>query len=320
MDRYFISSREVLAITGISRSTLNNYIKFGLVPVPDVRKCVKGHGQIRRLGYFPVWVIDRIKEIRDLKRKGLTMDKIVEKFNKITPWEAKEASTCFLAGEWVNICVLGLAIQNGDEVCRRVLPEGYVSIMNTVRKSFESTVANFGGLFIKDMMHTFLSVFFSSDEYVERTLRCAFALRQNIMSILEEWGKKIGYDIFFGIAISHGKYISLDGRNFLPSDVNCSGGIMSHVIYLSHLANNSEIFATRETIMEISPQRRNIFKYGIKKSEKGKITLFDDVFARSTETVEKSVPEIWKDELANVWVTCLVDYRYPLFDGYPLTE
>ena len=37
-DKQFITSKEVLSKTGISRATLNNYIKIGILPRPVVKK------------------------------------------------------------------------------------------------------------------------------------------------------------------------------------------------------------------------------------------------------------------------------------------
>lgn len=315
-----VSSREVLAITGISRSTLNNYIKMGLLPTPLVRKPLKGYGQVRRLGYFPVWVIDRIKEIRELKGAGLAMDEIVKKLKGEVPLEVGDVSgNLSLVGEGtlseLNMCVLALAVQNGDDVYRRVLPEDYISIMGAVQSIFEKTVVSFGGMFMKGMMYTFLSVFLLGEDYVEKALRCALALRENVKTILAEWGKRIGCDIFFGIAISHGAHVPMQRCKFTASCVVCSGGIINHAIYLSHLMKNGEVYATKETIMGLPPGKRNVFRYGITKKGKGLVSFVDGVFARSTESIEKSVPEMWKEELANLWVTCILDYRYPLFNG-----
>ena len=57
-DSKQISSKEILARTGISRATLNNYIGLNLIPPPTVRKPKEGGGPTK-IGYFPEWVVDR---------------------------------------------------------------------------------------------------------------------------------------------------------------------------------------------------------------------------------------------------------------------
>jgi hypothetical protein len=61
-DSKQISSKEILARTGISRATLNNYIGLNLIPPPTVRK-PKEIGGPTKIGYFPEWVVDRIDDL-----------------------------------------------------------------------------------------------------------------------------------------------------------------------------------------------------------------------------------------------------------------
>ena len=79
LDSQSISSKEVIARTGISRATLNNYIAINLVPPPEIRRPDEPGGPTK-IGYFPVWVIDRIEKIRELKTAGMRMSEIAAHF------------------------------------------------------------------------------------------------------------------------------------------------------------------------------------------------------------------------------------------------
>ncbi len=72
-----LTSKQLIEITGISRATMNNYVAQGLLPRPDVKKPEGGGERARQLGYFPDDAVDRVAEIQDLKRQGLTMGQIV---------------------------------------------------------------------------------------------------------------------------------------------------------------------------------------------------------------------------------------------------
>jgi class 3 adenylate cyclase/DNA-binding transcriptional MerR regulator len=74
-DSAGISSKEVMARTGISRATLNNYIALNLIPPPSIRKPEEPGGPTK-IGYFPEWVIERIERIRQLKAAGVRMSAI----------------------------------------------------------------------------------------------------------------------------------------------------------------------------------------------------------------------------------------------------
>ncbi|MFO7965437.1 MAG: adenylate/guanylate cyclase domain-containing protein [Desulfobacterales bacterium] len=77
-----ITSKEVLKKTGISRATLNNYIKMGILPKPDVRKAGEDLQGTKHIGYFPESVIWRIDLVKRLKQEGEPMERIARQFGK----------------------------------------------------------------------------------------------------------------------------------------------------------------------------------------------------------------------------------------------
>ena len=81
LDSTAISSKELLAKTGISRATLNNYISLKLIPAPSIRKPEEPGGPTK-IGYFPLWVVERIEKIQELKSNGMRMAAISAYFNK----------------------------------------------------------------------------------------------------------------------------------------------------------------------------------------------------------------------------------------------
>ena len=78
----FIASREVMHRTGISRATLNNYIRLGIIPCPVVRKPdSEANTKARRMGYFPVSVLNLLENLRQHKEKGYRIKEIQEIFS-----------------------------------------------------------------------------------------------------------------------------------------------------------------------------------------------------------------------------------------------
>jgi len=79
-----ISSKEVLEKTGVSRATLNNYIKMGILPRPVVHEPGEEQsGGPTRLGYFPEAVLKRIEVVKRLKKAGHSMEKIAHQLKRI---------------------------------------------------------------------------------------------------------------------------------------------------------------------------------------------------------------------------------------------
>lgn len=74
-----ISSLDVIEKTKISRATLNNYIKRGLLPRPVIKRPADEKIKARQIGYFPKSVLERIDRIKEMKREGMNVNRIVEK-------------------------------------------------------------------------------------------------------------------------------------------------------------------------------------------------------------------------------------------------
>lgn len=71
------SSKDIIEKTGISRATLNNYIKIGLLSRPVLRQPQPEEGDAKLMGYFPDETISRIEEVQRLKKEGFTMAEVV---------------------------------------------------------------------------------------------------------------------------------------------------------------------------------------------------------------------------------------------------
>jgi class 3 adenylate cyclase/DNA-binding transcriptional MerR regulator len=85
-----ITSKELIEKTGISRATLNNYIKMGILPKPIVRSPGPDQKGVKQIGYFPASVLERILKVKLLKQQGNSMDEIASMFQETSPDEIKE--------------------------------------------------------------------------------------------------------------------------------------------------------------------------------------------------------------------------------------
>jgi class 3 adenylate cyclase len=69
-----ISSVEIINKTSISRATLNNYIKMGILPRPLVRRPEDNTvSQARQMGYFPFSVMGTLGRVKQYKQEGRRM-------------------------------------------------------------------------------------------------------------------------------------------------------------------------------------------------------------------------------------------------------
>ncbi|OPY75394.1 MAG: Adenylate cyclase 2 [Syntrophorhabdus sp. PtaU1.Bin058] len=75
-----IDSKEIIQKTGISRATLNNYIRLGIIPKPLVKRPDRTHGKTKKIGFFPQSVFDSINRVKTMKKEGMSIQEIAAIF------------------------------------------------------------------------------------------------------------------------------------------------------------------------------------------------------------------------------------------------
>ena len=85
-----ITSKEIIEKTGISRATLNNYIRLGILPKPIVKRPGPEQKGVKHIGYFPLSVLDSILKVKLLKQQGNSMEDIAQLFQESASIEQKE--------------------------------------------------------------------------------------------------------------------------------------------------------------------------------------------------------------------------------------
>ncbi|MEW6334751.1 MAG: hypothetical protein AB1558_10810 [Thermodesulfobacteriota bacterium] len=72
-----ISSVDLLAKSGLSRATLNNYIRMGILPRPLVKRPDDdSSSRAKQMGYFPDSVMGTLEDVVRYKREGRRMEEI----------------------------------------------------------------------------------------------------------------------------------------------------------------------------------------------------------------------------------------------------
>lgn len=76
-----LNSKQLIEITGISRATLNNYVALGILPNPIIKTPGENEGRATRLGYFDDAAVERIQQVQQLKKQGMSMAQIAKQLS-----------------------------------------------------------------------------------------------------------------------------------------------------------------------------------------------------------------------------------------------
>lgn len=76
-----LSIEEVCRRTGLSRITLNNYVRRGLIPKPDLCRDRSPGGRYRKRSFFEPSVLERLATIQRLKAEGHSLSAIADRLS-----------------------------------------------------------------------------------------------------------------------------------------------------------------------------------------------------------------------------------------------
>jgi len=155
-----ISSKEVMARTGISRATLNNYISLNLIPSPEVRK-PEYPGGPTKIGYFPAWVVERIEKVHQLKDQGMRMSQIAlhfldEKREIRTDPEEQPLESIV---HWIDRIVFPAVLVNHTWEIMRLNDKGTAQILSGGMRRPPSVSRNslFGPTVVTELQNSFIN-------------------------------------------------------------------------------------------------------------------------------------------------------------------
>ncbi len=313
------SSKEVLERTGISRATLNNYISSGIVPRPDVLAPESADTTARRIGYFPVEVVQRIEEIQRLKREGWSLDRITEHFGGGGTGQAAKPPERDLAGGvdvagltamggtgamppaaaapgrgavagagspppgLTQLAVLFARLQQPSRLWAELPPEEYFELVNDIWLELDPIFERHRGSGVRHPGEGLVCFFLVQPDssYLCNALAAAWEVRAAMRRVSRHWQSRKGWntELFMNTGVAQGR----DWLGYLRpgSEMTVMGDAGDHAAALSAIARDGSIWATRDLVAKLAPEERAQLKYGVQRRDaSGGETLVSAVFSR----------------------------------------
>jgi class 3 adenylate cyclase len=307
-----ISSIAVLGRTGISRATLNNYIKMGMIPPPIVKKPDDPSIKAKQIGYFQNSVLDTIEKIKLYKQKRRSMKEIGsllslktnrspgERFTEIPENDTGTFSEKRYAvnGQGtirektpspVSFSVLVADLQDSDRICAELPPEEYFSLIHQIWKCMEGCSKKFYGAHGEytgeGMVYYFLKN--RDSNYLMNAILCALELRESMKKLSNEWISSKGWfnDLFMNIGINEGE----DYFGTIPASTSIGlmafGNPVNYAYRLSDIARYGAIWTTKNLMNRLSEEERKKIRYGILRKQQDREVMIENVFSRVMDLV-----------------------------------
>jgi class 3 adenylate cyclase len=307
-----ISSIALLAKTDLSRATLNNYIKMGIIPPPIVKKPDDPSIKAKQLGYFQDSVLGTIEKIKLYKKEGYSIKEIVsmlslkinkscgERFPDVPENDSEMISKigCDVNGQGttdkkkpslVSLSVLVANLQDSVRLCTELPPEEYFSLIQQLLKSMEGTFKKYNGIHGKHIGKGMVCYFLKNADpnYLMNAILCALELKENMLKLSNEWRISKGWfnDLFMNIGINEGKEYFESIPELTAIGLMAFGDSVTYAGRLSDIASCGSIWTTKNLMIRLSKEERKKIHYGIGRKQQDREIMIENVFSRVMDLV-----------------------------------
>jgi len=288
-----ISSKEIIEKTGISRATLNNYIKLGILPRPLVKKPEDARTRAKKIGYFPETVIERILIVKKMKKNGSFMEDIVNRLHETI--NSTEEGLLKLTinnlhcpdqriPSLVSFSVLVADLQDSVRICADLPPEEYFELINQVWKCIEGSFKKYYGLYGKHAGDSMVYYFLKDKDsnYLMNSIYCALELREKVKKLGMEWKARKGWfhDLYMNIGINEGQEYFGAIVHSPGIEFTAFGDSVNYAGRLSDFARYGSIWTTKNMISKLSIEERKKIRFGIRRKEHDREIIIENMFSR----------------------------------------
>lgn len=263
-----ISSKALLKLTGISRATLNNYIKNGLLPKPVIRTGDKTDSVSSRLGFFPESAIKTIEHVQILKDSSMTMKDIIGQL-AVNRDDSKHKSAYVKGDNYQQdsgpitaqqskpiqcIPVVALFIRVGatSDIKSLLLADEYFSFLNHVWAQVVPILNRMGAVIGAAADEGLVCYFISNTttSYLVDSIKCGLELQALAKGLTTHYQKEQNWsqDIFINLGIAEGREwigtIKINNRD----EFRCIGNTGSKAKFLSEIAIAGEVLIAKNLV------------------------------------------------------------------------
>ena len=339
-----ISSIDLMKRTGLSRATMNNYIKMGILPRPLVKRpSDKEHVRAKRIGYFPDSVLGVLDLIIQYKNEGHSMEEILKRLmNKsdissgqdqitgilTTPVGLRSSDGISASQEQFMVeenrlgtvplplpfSVLAAEVEDSIKICAELPPEDYFRLIDQIWKCANGTLKKYCGVYGKHAGNGIVYYYLKecNPNYLINAIICALELREKMKKVSEEWKKDKGwsYDLHLNIGINEG--YEFFGR--IPAaptgDLITLGDTTDFALRLSNFARCGSIWTTKNLLNRVDEKERKKIRYGIRHSQTTHAFLIENTFSRIGDLLPKNNDKYKGfDDISPMIITEIFDLR-----------
>jgi len=194
------------------------------------------------------------------------------------------------------LSVLVADIQNSVKICAELPPEEYFELINQIWSAMEPMLRTYHATHGKHVGDGVLYYFFPQPDsnYVVNAIRCAQEMRQEMITIDNEWKRRKNWSntLRLNIGLDEGQEWFGAYRTATHLEFTVLGDTINRAGRLSDFAQAGTIWATKNLIGQLGQKDRESINYGIHRESEGlSRVLIPETFSRISNLVDLDAPE-----------------------------
>ncbi len=330
----WITSAELQAKTNISRATMNNYIKMGIIPRPVIKKPDEKQIKAKRIGYFHDSALGAINLVKLYKNQGLSMKEIKERFlGEIDRSENRqdqlsrnnknqsgneypsdlEETVRSAVPSFVNVAVLSTCLDDSAKIRAELPGDVYLSILIRLRGIVQEVCQNYTRPIRQNSSDKLLWYFVKDrdDGYLANALACAAKIKQRVVDMNRQMksDQLLLNDIFLNIGIFEGQEHLVVVASPVADEILTAGITGSYAELLCEAGRRGSVLVSKDFINKLDEIQRQRLRYGIRKHIDDSTITIQNTFSRIKDLsfLDKDRYERL-EEIQNVAVAEILDF------------
>ena len=308
-----LSSKDLIDRGNISRATLNNYIKLGLLPKPQVMQPEGIASKARRIGYFPDAALSAIQEIDRRKRGGDRMDQIVRDLaghvsasenpkqpaalpaSMVPPTPtARKAPAIDAAPRFSAMTALVAGLQDGDRIRAELPGPEYFELIVQIGTEADRLFDKFGAARGATGDDRWIGYFLphAGGHYLLDAVLCGQELLARMAAIDDGWRQRKGWlnSLRLNIGLDAGEeWVGADAGADRHAAV--PGAVPRRATAMSNVAADGTMWATKQVTDKLLGERDKLVQFGIYCSDtEGGEIFVPASYARLQDIIEPDDP------------------------------
>ncbi len=189
----------------------------------------------------------------------------------------------------VSLCVLIADLQDSVKISAELLPAHYFELINELWQTVGPTFEKYKGIYGKHAGDGMLYYFIHRPgvNYLMNAVNCALEIREVMKELSSKWKLRKGWnnELFLNTGINEGQefFGSIQSSNNI--EFTALGDSINIAARLSDLAQNGEIWTTKNLISRLTKDERNMIRFGIHQQNRSEKFFINNSFSRISDII-----------------------------------